>query len=648
MIYDDPSVYDVAATYDFAGIPGDGGGGGDLGGVGFLNEITRDLDQPYYTGGGAALPEEFGLPVSVEGRGFLLDLTDELGYQYRYRRTSINLLNTQQATSGGEQAQVPPEIWRRSLDSWTSGAGQVNADREASVSPRFFDSFNVDVWNPWQITLLHGTALLQGLDEGRTWVSTVGPDVLVAAHGTDLYWWGIDLSDPPEHVLHPDTILDVTTDGQALYVLGADGIVVRYLDATTTSEFVTGVAINTGAMLLRYLKGFLVLATGPDLYDISTGTAELIYTHPNENFLWRDGCEGPLAYLLGGQGDRWAIYSMAPKADATTFDVPTQAAPIPDGEVGYSIASYLGYVLVGLNTGWRFGVADNSGPVTLGRLITTANPVRCFEGQDRFVWYGQSADLTTSTAGLGRADLSTFVGPLTPAYANDLSTDVDVGAVWSVTSFGVSTGGVGRRVFAVDGAGVYVETDDLAASGWLEQGSINFATSDQKMGLYAQMYYAPLVGSIELAAAFDAGDFVSLANATFLGSISAGKIKIERPFNTIRLKYTLHRSEVVPTTGPTLTRAEVRVLPVSGRAVEFRIPLVIAEEYGHPLNQTRDVRADLDLLDSLVQTKRPFTYREGTHRYRLYVNDFIFLPLRFTWNTADLQGTYVLLAREIG
>ena len=196
-------------------------------------------------------------------------------------------------------------------------------------------------------------------------------------------------------------------------------------------------------MLLRYIKGFLILAAANKIYDISGGTLVTVYTHPLTAFTWRDAAEGSVGYLLGGQGDRWAVYAIAPKQDATTLDVPTQAAPIPDGEVGYALGCYLNYLMVGLSTGWRFGVADTQGNATLGRLISSTNPVRCFEGQDRFVWFGRSADATTPPAGLGRADLETFTGPLTPAYANDLQTSVTTGTVSACVTFGAATGGGG-------------------------------------------------------------------------------------------------------------------------------------------------------------------------------------------------------------
>ena len=43
-------------------------------------------------------------------------------------------------------------------------------------------------------------------------------------------------------------------------------------------------------------------------------------------------------------------------------------------------------------------VADGNGDLTLGPILPTNAPVRCFEGEDRFVWYGNSAATANYTA----------------------------------------------------------------------------------------------------------------------------------------------------------------------------------------------------------------------------------------------------------
>jgi hypothetical protein len=163
-------------------------------------EITGDLDEPYYYGSAPSGPDEVGLDCSVAGRGFLLNLDENLGYYHRYQVTSINLLNTQQAQNGNDLAQVSPEIWRRIIESWDQGAGQLSMDRKDSVPNRYYTSTGIDVWNPWRFSLLHDVANIQALAAGKSFLSTCGPSQLVAATGSSLYWWGANLAVAPTTV----------------------------------------------------------------------------------------------------------------------------------------------------------------------------------------------------------------------------------------------------------------------------------------------------------------------------------------------------------------------------------------------------------------------------------------------------------------
>lgn len=614
-------------------------------------EITWPLDEPFFVGGGAVTPEETGLPISVNGRGYLVDLSDNLGYYYRFRQTAVNLLNTQQAQSGGEQVQVPPEVWRRSVETWNGGAGQSQYDRESSLPSRFRSSRGVDVWEPWQLSLLHSTSQLHTLPAGTSFLERVGTSRTVAGAGVDLFWWGTDFTLAPSHDVAAAAILDVCTDGAALYTLCSDGKVYRWTAPGTSSVFATGVSVVAGRMLLRYLKGYLVVASGSSLYDVSTGTPALIYAHPLAGYTWRDACEGAnAAYLLGGQGDRWQVHAMQPTDDATTFNPPSPAGPIPDGEVGQAIGTYLGYILVGTQTGWRFGSADAGGlSVTFGRLVDEGASVRCFEGQDRFVWYGRDGVSADSPAGLGRTDLSVFTSPLTPAYAADLESDQNTGTVRRVRTAGLSTNGLGQRLFTIDGVGVYLEQDTLVPTGFLRSGAISMNTSDPKQGLYAQVYFEPLAGSVALSGYYDSSDTpVDLTTSAAAGLVSAGKVGLKESFNTFEARLALTRSADDPTVGPTVTRFEVRVLPIAGRSTEFRIPIVIAQQiewYGTV--QIRNPEQDVAWLRALTDSRAQFPFRIGDLRYTLYAYDFAWLADKLDQTGQTLQGTFVLIAREV-
>lgn len=617
------------------------------------DEVTGLLNDPFFTGTGAPDDEERWLPFALDGRGFNVDLSDSIGFYHRFQRTSVQLLNTQQANSGGDNAQIPPEVWRRSIESWVGGTGQKRFDRDTSLETRFFDSQGVDPFDPWNLSLLGRCENVQALGAGRALMTTVGVGNLFVAVGSDGYWFTDILGTPPTHMTLPAPIVDATSDGLALYTIDTTGHVRRYTDAVTSATFATVASTDTSRPLLRATKGFLVAAAGNKLWDISTGTPVLIYTHPLPTFWWRDAADGAdFTYLVGGIGDRWAVYRMPVKSDGSSFDPPIQAAPIPDGEVGYSIGSYEGFITVGVSTGMRLGETDAAGALTIGRLLATDQPVRCFEGQDRFIWFGRSEAIGADrNAGLYRADLSTFTTVLAPAYATDLETVSDQGAVSQVTTYYAAGGSLAspKRVFTVDGVGLFIEKDDRVPSGWLDQGSLAFASSDSKMGLYAQVYTLPLVGSIGLDIAYDGGDWSEIGSATQGGSTSMGHAKIAHAFVQAKLRYRLIRDTNTLTAGPTITRAEIRVLPVSDTAAEWRLPIMVFETINYNgITQSRDVRADYELLLDLANTKRPFTMREWDNQVEVHATDYIWLAEKATQDGRFAQGVFLMLVREVG
>jgi hypothetical protein len=595
---------------------------------------------------------DYAYPVSIDGRGFLVDIQTVVGFYHSMQRTSVNLLNTQQAQSSGDLAQVPPEVWRRTAETWESGAGQSRFDRENGNPARFGSSLNVDVWTPWRLSLLPETDNIQDLAAGRSFLTTVGTVYLFAAVGTQGYWF-TSLDSPPTSHTFTHAVVSVTTDGQNLYVLDDTGVVTRWTSPSTSTTFATLSHYVAGRTLIRYVNGFIVAAEGNSIYDISTGSEVLVYTHPLTDYTYVDACEGLTgAYLVGGMGDRWAVLRLPLKSDGTTFDPPIMAAPLPDGEIGYAVASYLGYVLVGVNAGWRFSAPSSDGSVTFGRLVETGGPVRCFEGQDRFVWFGLSAGtlgpVIVDQSGLGRADLSVFTAPLTPAYASDL-TSAGTGVVRCAVTFGASATSKGWRVFTIDGMGVFAEQDTLAKSGWVEQGAMTFGTTDTKMGLYGMAYHEALNGSVTVEARYDdETGWAPLGSNAVHGSVSMGNMQINRSFNSIDLRATLTRDDLDNTLGPALTRMEVRALPVPGRATQWTIPVMLFEtENLDTSTQSRDVAEDYDLLVGLVETRREFVYREGTRTWNLHATDFVWMPRKQTQSGDTYQGTFILTAREV-
>lgn len=621
------------------------------------HDITLPFDEPFFEGGGPEV-DDWGMPVSIDGRGFILDTASE-----QFSRRSVQLLNTQQAQSGLDQSVTPPEVWRRPAESWHFGADQARYDKADSNAFRFNQSNGIDPWNKFGIELLPTTTRLLTLAANETALLEAIGTTLFAAVGATLHTFpNGGTSGATTHPLGSVAVA-MCADGQNLYVLTANGTIHRRsaAGAWTTHGTVAGL-IPTRAML-AYVKGFIVVGNGPALIDYTVGSAPVtIFTHRLADWEWRAASEGlSVVYVLGGIGDRWHIHRVGIRDTGDRLEPPIVAATLPDGEIAYALATYLGYVLVGVNSGWRFGMPESSGAITYGQLIETPAPVLCFEGQDRFVWFGLSLQtgqatkkavtdrtIFTEGCGLGRADLSIFVAPMTPAAASDLM-GTGTGTTRDVVSIGGELDGLGKRVFSIDGRGIYVESDELVTEGWLSQGSISFNSTDQKMGLYAQVFHEPLVGSIAVEVADDR-DLIyrTIGTNDRPGSVSVGNMQHPVAFNAIQMRYRLYRSAEDAKRGPRITRTEFRAINVPGRATEWRIPLIVAQDqhYGN-VERVRDVASDYDYLIGLIQSRRRFAYREGERTWFLHATDFVWAPSTLTDDRKTYQGVFLLVAREI-
>ena len=587
-------------------------------------------------------------PITLDGWGYLIDRKPG-----SFVRRQVDLLKTQPAdpTNPQNNLLISPEVWRRVAESWHMGAGQLMADRGDSLGYRFHDSMGIDCWNKWTISLLPGTFLVQAATTGKIMLEVVGANLVVAENNA-LKWY-TSLGGAGTGQLLTGNALSMTADGEGVIIAQSDGKIVKC--RTSTTQQVLGVLPNVN--FVYYVKDRLLAAANNVLYDITSVTDAgnviqaparipdpLVYTHPLASFRWIDATDGlACVFALGGVGDRWVVHRLVIKEDATGLGPPIVAAPLQDGEIGAAIESYMGYVFVGSSHGLRFGVPDGANNLSFGPLIRTKGTVSCFEGQERFVWYG-NPNPDASHTGLGRLDLSTFTQPLTPAYANDLMTSGQ-GAVSSVVTF------ADKRVFAVIGNGVYAQDTKVTADGWLSQGQFSFGVIDKKVGLYTQLRFnQPLIGRINedlqyddptkwnQVAQFVAGGPFATSENIYLQGIQF--IKVEP-------RYRLYATED-RLSGPVVSRWELRAVAVAGRSSEWVVPLLLADalELQNSI-QARDVQADLDRLLALVESSRVFVYREGVRAYQVNALDYEWKPERqservgYAW-----QGVFNIRIRE--
>lgn len=615
-------------------------------------EITEDLDEPFTQRSTALLPSGTSPGVvGIAGRAYLLDNRNG-----DYERRSIEVVQQRNTSDNRDLLLLPQGIWRQSVQSWHQGAGQSNLDRDNSLPYRFNRSFGVNVWDWWELSLLSKTAALDYDPSIDPMFLQVLDGQLVICQTETLTWFtGLDDASPVELTVGEDIIIDTCTDGYDIITLDDTGDIYKCPDNTTANLYDS----QAGATFIGYNKDYLIVGVGNVLKNI-TGSEATVYTHPQANFRWVDSCDGnSCIYVVGGVGDKTVVHRIGIKQDGTGLDPGIVACSLPDGEVGHSIGSYLGFVFIGTDKGIRMAAPDAAGDLTLGALIPTDAAVYCFEGQDRFVWYGNTSmdgsyavgsgdapDFPTDPAiGLGRMDLTSFtVSDLTPAYANDLVAD---GALVGVTRSVVTY--QGKRVFSVDGEGVYYETDEKMDAGWLEQGVLSYSVEDAKTALYSQSKWEPLEGSILLDMDFDSNGYSRYANYNVQGSIRSQNTDMNGTvFSRTQPRFVLIRDEDEPTLGPTLTRWELRARPARGRASRWVLPILNSETIdldSAPTN--RDPAAEYDRLMSLVESGRMFVFQESGRAYQCTAVDFVWKPEKVTESGKAWQGIYNLIIEEV-
>lgn len=624
-------------------------------------QITQSFDEPYFGGGDprtSVLANIGGSMVAINGRVYPIDTGSN-----RYSQRAIDVLQQRNTADNRDLLLLPQNIWRQQTYAWNSGAGQSNLDRDDAIQSRYEDSFGIDPWTKWRFSLLNETAELRSITNSNGIFLTDHNGYLVVVNGNMTYWYEDYQTLTASVSIGPNTIIDIADRGAPILALNDQGYIYQLDSPTGTATQYYNNAL-TGANMIAWEKDYLLCGHNNVLKWVKNNNqTTTIYTHPDSSFRWKGAAEGSQAiYLLGGVGDKWVIHKVTIKDDGTGLNPAIVAAQLPDGEIGYSIDSYLGFVFIGTNKGVRMAQADANGDLTLGAIIPTSQPVRCFEGQDRFVWYGISsmnpgyvtvnndqADVfpTSPVPGLGRMDLTTFtVTSLTPAYANDIAAWSEAAAnVTSVKTF------LGKRVFAVAGAGVFYETDTKVPGGWLTQGIMSFSVEDLKSALYMQVKWVPdCAGRLFLDLSFDSAPYSRYARLSVSGdSIRSDNINLYgTKFSRVNVRFVMTRCHIDNTKGPIPTRWELRAFPVKGKASRWDVPVILADDVEiNGMVEARDPLADKNALLRLIQDGVIFQYQESGQSYQVLARDFIWQPERLSTTGNGWQGTFLIVLEEV-
>lgn len=623
--------------------------------------FATTFDTPFYTGSSTTSLTPFPYDVSIDGHPFMVSTDPQANEKWgvRLQQTSIPLLReqTDNSDSPGEQSLSPNQLWRRSMESWHLGAGQMRYDRKTSSPYRFYRSLGVDVWTQGELSLLDGVAAGPGMSALVATACVAGGRYYWGG-GTGLLYWSSDLDNVAGATrntvtgMPPATVTSVCSDGSNVFVACSGSGIYKTTNTTTTAaSYVTG-----SVSLVGYYKGRLMAAGGGLLYNPTAGGAlpTALLDLSGRGWTWTAFGEGPSAiYAAGFSGDQSAVYGVTIKSDGTGLNVPTVAATLPTGEIARSVYGYLGYVVIGTDKGVRFANPDSSGNLTLGGLIPTGSAVYDFVGQDRFVWFTWSS-YATGISGLGRLDLSEFTADLTPAYASDLMrVDPLLAQTPVVRNVDVWSG---KLVFTAETTTTVVYVQDPTQTAYypyIESGTIGFGIGDAKAAAFVDLRHDPLTpgASVKVSLAVDQGSFTPLGTSSQAYSTGQGKTltanQVSGETFSLRLDFNPDRAN-----GPSSTvhRLTLRAYPQATRISEYVVPLQI-----RPMVKAAwgggeyycNIEVERDYLTTLWRTGKIVTYQEGYISTQVVVSDIEWLAEKQVKNGTAFLGVMVVHLREI-
>jgi hypothetical protein len=234
---------------------------------------------------------------------------------------------------------------------------------------------------------------------------------------------------------------------------------------------------------------------------------------------------------------------------------------------------------------------------------------------------------------------------LTPAFANDLVVPEESGkTVQSVVTY------LGKRVYAINGGGVYYEGDVLMPGGWLSEGFMSFSVEDLKTGLYQQAKWLPgCAGKIYFDIAFDSTGYGRYGEITVSNNIRSDNLSLHGvQFSRMKPRYVLTRCPLNNTVGPIMTRWEMRSVAVRGQSSRWELPIMLHDEIEiDSVKYVRDVNRDFDALMSLVESGIIFVFQESGRSYQTVARDFVWQAEKLSSNGRGWQGVYTLVVEEV-
>jgi hypothetical protein len=599
----------------------------------------------FYSGTGSTqlVPDIF--PVAINGRAYMIDTAaNAFTRQFDARvRDSVD-----QSAEPGESAINPQGLWRRSQSSWHYGAGQKYSDTSDAEPFRFNESKGVNVWDKGRLSLLSDTDKVYSTS-GTNLYATTAANLMYGTDGQSVKYTTDFVSISTVTGTAASNIFSIASDGYNVFYSYANGDIDQ-TDAGigSSSAFITGIEAGK----LAYVKGRLMVAgQAADKHKIwnittapgsSANNPSPLMTHRNTEFTWVGFAAGQThIYAAGHAGNISLVYKIEIEADASSLTAPVVAAELPQGEIIQEIYGYLGYIVIGTNTGFRFCSADSAGNLIVGPRIDIGSAVKAFAGIGQYIYFSWTNYDSTST-GIGRMDISVFISTNQPAYASDLMATAQ-GEVQAIHEFN------DKPLFTVSGEGVFVpDATDLVTSGYLTSGVYRWGVPDAKFIPKLDLRCLPLAGSITMSIAEDNGTYFDLPAFSTSGAKDKTFDGRENKVFEAEIKVTLARGST--TTGPTVTRWMARAYAAPLRSQIFSVPLIMHHKLSIGGREYwQDVDFEMRQLRDLVDNPRVVSYQENEETFAVVIENVQWQALRdsTTHNRWDWEGTAIVVMRSV-
>jgi hypothetical protein len=527
--------------------------------------------------------EDFAASYAIGNTPWLSGASD----QNRISRitTTYQKERIDQGSSAGENSLS--NWWLRSATSWNKGAGERYYDATDSDLYRFYESSNIDVWEPGQLTLLKATTNLSTASVSNP--VTVNNGTFYIENSTLKFY--NQTTNASTSIALPGTgniPYCITSDGTYCIVAATEGI----YDVTTAGvvrilwNHPTYVAATWFPQAIAYVKERIIIAAREGTVEVGIYEVGRAYTTPTprlnaSNERWETAntstvvnsiTEFNSAIIVGyteGVVSRVLSFAIDTANPLAAIKDPIVVAELPRGETLNQIRTYLSeYVVLATSSGLRVGTQSTDGlSFTYGPLIITTE-IKDVAFNDSYIYATRTYN---NTAGLWRIDLGTPVGN-GYAYASDLS-------IASGVATGVAFIGNSGRKFITSTTGTWLESATvLAETGFLKSGWIRWGTAEKKQPVSIAIRATGTGGTINFTVEDQEGGTSGIGSVPLDGSNDVQLSAALQPADHFEITLTLTRSTSSTSVGPVLEEWQCRALPAPLRSRTITVPLLCFEE----------------------------------------------------------------------